>query len=203
MAHYIGPKARINRRLGVDVYDSSGASRAARLRPFKPGMHPWRRRKLTPYGQALMEKQALRHYYGLSERQLRRFFQRATSAAGDNGANLLAMCERRLDNVVWRAGFCKTRSQARQSVAHGHFRVNGKRCKAPSALIKADQEITVYEKDSLKAIYAARLEENDRQPADFLAVQRDELTAKILRLPDREDSTLPIDINQVVEFLSR
>lgn len=203
MAHYIGPKARINRRLGVDVYDSSGASRAARLRPFKPGMHPWRRRKLTPYGQALMEKQALRHYYGLSERQLRRFFQRATAASGDNGANLLAMCERRLDNVVWRAGFCKTRSQARQSVAHGHFRVGGKRCKAPSALVKAEQEISVYEKASLKVIYAARLEENDRQPADFLAVQRDTLTAKILRLPDREDSTLPVDINQVVELLSR
>lgn len=203
MAHYIGPKARINRRLGVDVYDSSGATRAARLRPFKPGMHPWRRRKLTPYGQALLEKQALRHYYGLNERQLRRFFQRATSMPGNNGANLLAMCERRLDNVVWRAGFCKTRAQARQSVAHGHFRINGKRCKAPSALVRAEQVITVYEKESLKAIYAARLEENDRQPADFLAVQRDELSAKVLRLPDREDSTLPVDINQVVEFLSR
>lgn len=203
MAHYTGPKARINRRLGVDVYDSSGASRAARLRPFKPGMHPWRRRKLTPYGQALLEKQALRHYYGLSERQLRRFFGRATSMSGDNGANLLALCERRLDNVVWRAGFCRTRAQARQSVAHGHFRVNGKRYKAASAFIKPEDVITVSDKEKLRVIYAARIEENDRESADFLAVQKDELIATVLRLPDREDSTLPVDINQVVEFLSR
>lgn len=203
MAHYTGPKARINRRLGVDVYDSSGATKAARLRPFKPGMHPWRRRKLTPYGQALIEKQALRHYYGLNERQLRRFFDRAKHMSGDNGANLLGLCERRLDNVVWRAGLCRTRSQARQSVAHGHFTLNGKRIKAASALVKAEDEIVVRPKDSLKAIYTKRIEENDRQIADFLAVQNDELTIKVLRLPDREDSALPVDINQVVEFLSR
>lgn len=203
MAHYTGPKARINRRLGVDVYDSSGASRAARLRPFKPGMHPWRRRKLTPYGQALMEKQALRHYYGLNERQLRRFFDRAKGMSGDNGANLLALCERRIDNIVWRAGFCKTRAQARQSVAHGHFRVNGKRYKAPSAMIKAEDVITILDKEKLRAIYTGRLEESDRESADFLAIAKDELTCTVLRLPDREDSTLPVDINQVVEFLSR
>jgi small subunit ribosomal protein S4 len=203
MAHYTGPKARINRRLGVDVYDSSGAMKAARLRPFKPGMHPWRRRKLTPYGQALIEKQALRHYYGFSERQLRRFFEKAKNMSGDNGANLLALCERRLDNIVWRAGLCHTRSQARQSVAHGHFLVNGKRYKAASAVLRAEDVVTVRDRPNLKAIYAARVETNDRNTADFLAVQGDELTVTVLRLPDREDSALPVDINQVVELLSR
>ncbi len=203
MAHYIGPKARINRRLGVDVYDSSGASRAARLRPFKPGMHPWRRRKLTPYGQALIEKQALRHYYGMNERQLRRFFNKAKGMPGNNGANLLALCERRLDNIIWRAGFCNTRSQARQAVAHGHFLINGKRCKAPSAMLRAEDEVVVRDRENLKKIYAERIEANDRAVADFLAVQTDELKFKVLRLPDREDSTLPVDINQVVEFLTR
>ncbi|MGE0712713.1 MAG: 30S ribosomal protein S4 [Planctomycetota bacterium] len=203
MAHYTGPKARINRRLGVDVYDSNGATKAARLRPFKPGMHPWRRRKLTPFGQALIEKQALRHYYGLSERQLRRFFDRAKHMPGDNGANLLGLCERRLDNVVWRAGFCRTRSQARQSVAHGHFLVNGKRCKSPSALVRAEDIVTVRDREQLKGIYTKRIEENDRQVADFIAVQKDELSLKVLRNPDREDSALPVDINQVVELLTR
>ncbi|MEZ6187372.1 MAG: 30S ribosomal protein S4 [Planctomycetota bacterium] len=203
MAHYTGPKARINRRLGIDVYDSSGAVRASRRRPFKPGMHPWRRRKLTPYGLALMEKQTVRHYYGLSEKQLRRFFAKSSRKKGNKGENLLLMCERRMDNVLWRAGFAKTRAQARQAVAHGHFMVNGVRCKVPSRIVRAEDVIAVRGRDNLKTHYTKLLEEIDRDIAEFLAIDKDALTIKITRLPVADEISLPVDINQVVEFLSR
>lgn len=112
MARYTGPKARINRRLSMLVYENAGAEKAAGRRETPPGMHP-RGRRTSNYGTALAEKQKIKHYYGLGERQLRRYFDRATAAKGNTAENLLLTCERRLDNVVRRAGFTKTRPQAR------------------------------------------------------------------------------------------
>ena len=115
MARYTGPKARVNRRLGTLIYETAGASRALDRRSTPPGMHT-RGRRPSNYGAALQEKQKIKHYYGLGERQLRRYFDNVSRKTGNTGELLLLMCERRLDNVVRRAGFTKTRPQARQGI---------------------------------------------------------------------------------------
>ncbi|HND53495.1 MAG TPA: 30S ribosomal protein S4, partial [Pirellulaceae bacterium] len=124
MSRYTRPKARVNRRLGSLIYESNGARRASERRENPPGMHG-RAKRPSNYGLALMEKQKIKHYYGLGERQLRRIFDLASRAKGNTGETLLILCERRLDNVVRRAGFTRTRPQARQGIVHGHFQVNG------------------------------------------------------------------------------
>lgn len=203
MGHYIGPKARINRRLGIEVYDSSGALRASHRRYYAPGMHAQRRRRPTDYGRALFEKQKICHYYGLRARQLKRFFHLAKKSPGNTGETLLLLCERRLDNVVWKAGLAKTRAQARQAVSHGHFLVNGRRTDIPSYLVEMEDMIQVHKRESLQKVYASRVEEVDRPQSGFLAMDPKELVIKVVRLPDNEDVGLPVNVNQVVEFLNR
>ena len=203
MAHYVGPKARINRRLSTEIYDSSGAIRASHRRIFPPGQQSQRRRRASDYGRALLEKQKIRHYYGLSQRQLKRFFGLAKKIAGNTGDNLLLLCERRLDNVIWKAAFSRTRAQARQAVSHGHFIVNGKRTDVPSYLVKPDDVIQVRKRDNLQTIYKGTTEEVDRPTGAFLAADPKDLQIKIIRLPDKDDVGLPVNINQVVELLSR
>ena len=125
MARYTGPKARVNRRFGAQLFESAGAVRAYEKRSEQPpGMHP-KSRRTSNYGTALSEKQKIKYYYGLGERQLRRYFADAVRKKGNTGETLLLICERRLDNVVRRVGFSKTRPQARQGIVHGHFKVNG------------------------------------------------------------------------------
>ena len=203
MGHYTGPKARINRRLGLDVYDSSGAVRASHRRPQPPGKQPTRRRRPTDYARALMEKQKIRHYYGLSQKQLLRFFALAKKEGGNKGEQLLKLCERRLDNLVWKSGYARTRAQARQSVAHGHFLVNGKRMDVPSYIVCEGDTIQVRPRDNLQKNYKELREGLDRPDASFLAVEDKDLLFKVVRLPDKDDIGLPVNINQVVEFLSR
>lgn len=203
MAHYIGPKARINRRLGEQIYDSKGAERAANRRYSPPGQPSQRRRRVSDYGRALIEKQKVRHYYGMSQKQLKRFFGIAKRMKGNSGENLLILCERRLDNIVWKSGLARTRAQARQTVSHGHLLVNGRRTDVPSYLVRPDDVIEVRKKGSLQKIYTQLAEENDRPGGGFLAFEPKDLKVKILRHPDAEDVGLPVNINQVVEFLAR
>ena len=203
MSHYVGPKARVNRRLGTEIYDSSGTLRASRRRIFPPGQHAQRRRRPSDYGRALMEKQKICHYYGLNRRQLKRFYQTAKKMPGNTGDNLLILCERRLDSIVWKAGLARTRSQARQTVAHGHLLVNGKRTSVPSYIVSPDDVIQVRKRDNLQKLYTARVEEIDRPQPGFLAVEKKDLVIKMVRVPDLEDVGLPVNVAQVVEFLSR
>lgn len=203
MGHYTGPKARINRRLGLDIYDSAGALRATHRRPHPPGKQPIRRRRPTDYAKALMEKQKIRHYYGLSQTQLERFFKVAKKQGGNKGENLLLLCERRLDNVVRRSGLTITRAQARQAVAHGHFMVNGRKTDIPSYICKDGDAIQVRPRENLQKIYSKRLESSDPPICTFIAVEPAELLVKVVSAPATDDIGLPVNINQVVEFLSR
>lgn len=203
MGHYVGPKARINRRLGLEIYDSNGALRASHRRAMPPGMQPQRRRRPSDYARALMEKQKIRHYYGLSQRQLNRFFEIAKKTKGNTGANLLLLCERRLDNVVWRAGLVRTRAQARQTVAHGHLTVNGRKTDVPSFLVSIGDTIQVRPRENLQKLYKGLVEEISRPEAGYLAIEPGQLLAKVARLPDSDDVGLPVNINLVVEMLSR
>ncbi len=202
MARYTGPKARVNRRLSMLVYESAGAVRALERRDTPPGMHP-RGRRTSNYGTALTEKQKIKHYYGLGERQLRRYFEAAKSAKGNTAQSLLLMCERRLDNVVRRAGFTKTRPQARQGIVHGHFRVNGIKVDKPGYILRAGDVVEIRGRENLKNLYRGVIANNSPQPLDWLSFDSEGLKATILSQPTATDISIPVDGNIVVEFLSR
>lgn len=202
MARYTGPKARVNRRLGSMVYESAGAVRAMGRRESPPGMHT-RGRRPSNYGLALAQKQRIKHYYGIGERQLRRFFDNVTRKKGDTGELLLTLCERRLDNVIRRSGFTKTRPQARQGIAHGHFQVNGRKVTKPSYLLRAGDVITVRPRENLLNLYRQLSDESQGESLDWVTFDSETLRATLQGLPGPGDISLPVDVNVVIEFLSR
>lgn len=203
MARYHGPKARINRRLGFQVYESHGAIKAMERRDNPPGMHT-RPRRPSNYGLALREKQKIKHYYGLGERQLRRFFESVRHKKGNTGQQMMQLLERRLDNVIRRAGFVKTRPQARQGIVHGHFRVNGVKVTKPSYLLRPGDVITVKTKEPLENLYRSVIATSDSgQSVDWLGVDVEGLRINVSGLPGPSDISLPVDVNIVVEFMSR
>ncbi len=202
MGRYVGPKGRINRRLGMLVYENAGAGRAFERRDQPPGMHT-RGRRPSNYGLALMEKQKIKHYYGLGERQLRRYFGKAGRTKGNTGELLLMTIERRLDNVVRRAGFVKTRPQARQGIVHGHFQINGTTVNKPSFMLRQGDVITVRAKKNLQEVYRSMAEEFTGEPLDWVSFDKETLRATVQSLPGPSDISLPVDVNTVVEFLSR
>lgn len=205
MSRYSGPKARVNRRLGVLIYESSGASRAYERRQSQPpGMHT-RAKRPSNYGVALYEKQKIKHYYGMGERQLRRFFDKASATKGNTGENLLLLCERRLDNVIRRVGLSKTRPQARQAIVHGHFRVNGVKVNKPSILVRPGDVITIRNKEKIQNLYKEFMAtaSNSTTGLDWVGFDTENLTITVQGLPGPGDISLPCDVNIVVEFMSR
>ena len=202
MARYTGAKARINRRLGTVIYESAGAIRAAERRENPPGMH-LRRRRPSNYGMALMEKAKIKHYYGIGERQLRRYFSKAGSQKGNTGESLLLICENRLDNVVRRIGMSKTRPQARQGIAHGHFRVNGVKVTSPSYQLRPGDVITVREKEGIRNLYRGCIAESGAEGTEWVSFDSESLLATVQGKPSPSDISLPVDVNMVVEFMSR
>jgi small subunit ribosomal protein S4 len=184
------------------VYESAGAVRAMERRDFPPGMHVSRRRP-SNYAIALMEKQKIKHYYGLGERQLRRYFNRAKQLKGNTGQQLLMICERRLDNTVRRAGFTKTRPQARQGIVHDHFQVNGITVNKPSYMLRPGDVITIRPKKSLQTMYRSLAEEVSSDAPEWVAFDPETLRATVQGVPGPTDISLPVDGNIVVEFLSR
>lgn len=202
MSRYTRPKARVNRRLGSLIYESNGARRASERRENPPGMHG-RAKRPSNYGLALMEKQKIKHYYGLGERQLRRIFDLASRAKGNTGETLLILCERRLDNVVRRAGFTRTRPQARQGIVHGHFQVNGVKVTKPSYVLRPGDVITVRPRQNLLDFYRGMSAENSTEPMDWVTFDAETLRATVAGNPGPSDVSLPVDANIVVEFLSR
>ncbi len=204
MARYSGPKGRINRRLQTLIYESAGAVKALEKRGNQPpGMHT-RFRRPSNYGTALMEKQKIKHYYGLGERQLRRYFDKATAQKGNTGENLLTMCENRLDNVIRRVGFCKTRPQARQGVAHGHFQVNGIKVDKPSYQLRPGDVVSLRPRANVLKMYQAIREQGvDGEGTEWVSFDNEKLVATVQGKPSGSDISLPVDANTVVEFLSR
>ncbi|MFT3881133.1 MAG: 30S ribosomal protein S4 [Gemmatales bacterium] len=202
MGRYTGPQGKINRRLGMVVFAKKGAVRAFERRPAAPGMHAVRG-KLSNYGHALREKQKIKYFYGMWERQLRRFFEMAARKPGDTGKELLVYCERRLDNAICSAGVTLTRPQARQGVSHGHFYVNGRRVNIPSYLVKVGDVISVKPQPPLEELYRAIASSHSVQPPSWLEVNQTKQTITILRLPGSDEAQLQVDMQAVIEFLSR
>jgi small subunit ribosomal protein S4 len=169
-----------------------------------PGMHPWRRGRGSEYGHRLREKQKLKRYYGVRERQFRKYFSMAERTRGNTGDALLVILERRLDNVVYKLGFAESRPAARQTVAHGHIYVNGRRCNIASYLVRTGDVISVKPSEKSKNLIRTRLEElGDPHLQSWLSLDMPKLQANISAMPTGEDVMLPIEIQLILEICSR
>lgn len=202
MARYTGPRVRISRRLGVPIF---GSSKYLERRPYPPGVHgPKSRRKNSDYAVGLIEKQKLRYFYGLQERQFRNVYERALRMRGVTGEKMLQILETRLDNIVYHSGLGLTRPGARQLVSHGHVRVNGRKVNVPSFAVKVGDVVDI--RDHAKSKTAARksLEGSTaRTIPDWIAVDRENLKSTLLRVPTRDEINPIANEQAVVEFYSR
>lgn len=202
MSRYTGPTTRISRRFGQPIF---GANKSFEKKPYPPGVHgPRLRRKLSDYAIGLNEKQKLRFTYGLSEKQFRRAFAQAKGERGVTGDRFLQLLETRLDNVVYRLGFAKSRQAARQFVNHGHIRVNGHKVDIASFTVKAGDEIEVRGSTSSRQLATRNLDETRlRVVPGWMSLQEDALRATINRLPNRDEIDPGVNEQLVVEFYSR
>ncbi|GGE19743.1 30S ribosomal protein S4 [Marinithermofilum abyssi] len=199
MARYTGPRWKLSRRLGISL---SGTGKELK-RPYAPGQHgPNQRRKLSEYGLQLQEKQKLRFMYGLNEKQFRSLFERAGKMKGVHGENFMKLLESRLDNLVYRLGFARTRAQARQLVVHGHITVNGKKLDRPSYLVQVGDVIGLREKSRNLTVVKEALEERSYLP-EYLSFDENKLEGTYTRLPERDELPAEINERQIVEFYSR
>jgi len=177
---------------------------ALERRDTPPGMHNFRRGKLTDHAEHLREKQKVKRYYGVLERQFRRYFAKASAAKGNTGDNLLALLERRLDNVVHRLGLGLSRAQARQMVSHGHILINDKRCDVASYLVRLGDVISVNSREKSIAKAKAILDESKSEAPDYLiTLDGDKIGGQVVRMPEATDVLLPIQTQLIVEFCSR
>jgi len=213
MARYTGPVCKLCRREGEKLFLKgtrcfSPKCPFERKRGYPPGEHGWvarfRRRRQSDYAHQLREKQKAKRIYGLLERQMRRFYGKAEQRSGVTGENLLALLERRLDNVVYRMGFADSRAQARQLVTHGHFSVNGRRLKSPSYLVKPGDIISVREASRKRTYFKNRAQEmDDGAVGDWLTLDPQTMSGRMLREPSREDIETVLNEQLIVEYYSR
>lgn len=173
-------------------------------RPYPPGEHGRARRRILGYGIQLREKQKLKRYYGMTERQFRIFFQRAERKRGITGENLLTMLERRLDNVVFLIGFSHSKAHARQLITHGHYQVNDRKVNIPSFVVDKGDVVAFREKSTKNEELKALVESNKNKTVPgWIEVDVEKMEAKILSFPTREDITLPVEEHLVVELFSK
>jgi len=205
MARFTGPKAKICRKFGENIFGTAKYDRILNKRKFPPGQHGrTQRRKLSDYGVHLKEKQKLRYTYCLLEKQFRNYFYKAAKMTGVTGDLLLQILERRLDNVVYRLGFAVTRMQARQFVNHGHVRVNGKKVDIPSFLVKAGDTIEIREKSrSIKAIKEAVERTETSSPFSWLSVDKENMRGQFLTIPAAAEIPVSVDTRLIVEYYSK
>jgi small subunit ribosomal protein S4 len=202
MARYTGPRVRISRRFGVPIF---GPSKYLERRDYGPGMHgPKSRRKHTDYGLALIEKQKMRYFYGLMEKQFRGVYEKALRRRGVTGEQMLQILETRLDNVVYHLGFGNTRAQARQMVCHGHVKVNGRKVNIPSYALKVSDVVEVKDTNASKQMATRCLESStSRQVPDWIMLDKTAIKGTIMRIPSRDEIKPIANEQTIVEFYSR
>ncbi len=206
MSRYTGPRARISRRLGTNIFGTRGEAAALEKRPYPPGMHGRTRRRgnnNTEYLFQLQEKQKARFSYGLTERQFRKVYTEASRRPGVTGENMLRLLELRLDNVVYRAGLGATRPQARQFVNHGHIKVNGKRVNIPSYRVRKGDVIEFKEKTRDNALVQWNKDVLDRTPPAWLDRADDGYSITVYSEPLREQIDVPLREQLIVELYSK
>lgn len=200
MARYTGPVWKKSRRLSFSILETG---EELKKRTYAPGQHgPTKRIKLSGYGTQLREKQRVRNMYGLNEKQFANLFHKASKMDGMAGVNFLVLLESRLDNLVYRMGFARTRKAARQLVNHGHIEVDGKKLDIPSAEIKPGQVISVKENARNFAVINEALESNITTPA-FVEVDKENKKGTFVRLPERNELNQEINESLIVEYYNR
>mgnify|MGYP003956618473 FL=1 len=202
MARYTGPRVRLSRRFNTPLF---GSSKYLERKRYPPGVHGQnRRRKATDYGLALAEKQKMRFYYGLMEKQFRGVYQKAIRRRGVTGEIMLQILETRLDSVVYNLGFGYTRAQARQMVTHGHILVNGKRARTPSIALNEGDTVEIKMVEKSRHLADKNLEySTSRTVPEWLALDKSDYKGAVNRLPTREDIEPVANEQTIVEFYSR
>jgi len=205
MSRYIGPKARVSRRLGTNLWGTRGETIALDRRPYPPGEHGRTRRRgnASEYLIQLQEKQKARFSYGLSERQFRNLYEEANRRPGVTGENMLRYLELRLDNVVYRAGWAATRPQARQFVGHGHVNVNGRRVDIPSFRLRKGDIVQLRPKARELIIVRHNVDVLDRTPPAWLETGEGGNQVTVRELPLREQIDVPVREQLIVELYSK
>ena len=206
MARYTGPKCKLARREGTDLFLKSGVrSLDSKCKAENiPGQHGARRSRLSDYGVQLREKQKVRRIYGVLEKQFRNYYKEAARLKGATGENLLQLLERRLDNVVYRMGFGATRSESRQLVAHKAILINGKGVNIASYLVKPEDVVSVREKSKKQARIIAALELSQQREAPvWIEIDDKKMEGTFKSLPDRSDLPSEINENLIVELYSK
>ena len=200
MARYTGPVYKKSRRLGFSTLETG---KELAKKPYAPGQHGQdRRRKLSEYGIQLQEKQKVRSMYGLNEKQFRRVFEKASKMDGKAGENLLVLLESRLDNMLYRMGFARTRRGARQIVNHGHILVNDRKVNIPSYVLKIGDIISVKENSLQHPAIIDAMEVITSKPA-WIEIDKKKMTGKYLRHPERNELNSEINEQLIVEFYNR
>ena len=208
MARYTGPACKLCRREGKKLFlkgDRCYTGKCAlERRSYAPGQHGQNRKKVSEYGLQLRAKQSARRYYGVSESQFHKYFLMAERKEGVTGTILLQLCESRLDNIVYEAGFASSRSQARQLVNHAHFTVNGHKVDIPSYLVSAGDVVAVKETSKTTDEFKNLVESNGSRPVpQWMEADKDAMQVKILRAPEREEIVTPVEEHLIVEFYSK
>lgn len=208
MARYTGPVCRLCRREGVKLFlkgDRCYSDKCAiEKRNYPPGQHGQRRSKQSEYGLQLREKQKARRIYGVLEGQFRTYFAEAERQKGVAGENLLFLLEGRFDNIVYRLGFADSRAQARQFVRHNHFTLNGRKANIPSMQLKVGDVVQLKEKSKDSAIIKAIVDNlGTKTPPAWLELDVDNLSAKVVNAPTKEDINIPVEEQMIVELYSK
>lgn len=208
MARYTGPACKLCRREGKKLFlkgDRCYTGKCAlERRSYAPGQHGQNRKKTSEYGLQLRAKQSARRYYGVSEGQFHKYFLMAERKEGVTGTNLLQLCESRLDNIVYTAGFASSRAQARQLVNHAHFTVNGSKVDIPSYLVKVGDVIAVKDASKSTDEFKTLVESNaSRTVPKWIDVDSAAMTAKVVAVPEREEIATPVEEHLIVEFYSK
>ena len=208
MARYTGPSCKLCRREGTKLFLKGERCTSGKCafdhRSTAPGQHGAARKKVEEYGKQLREKQKARRYYGVLEGQFKHYYELAEKMDGITGTNLLILLERRLDNVVYRMGMAASRKEARQLVLHAHFTLNGKKVTIPSISVKAGDVIAVKESSRDNAKIKSLLEGvASKLNPKWLEVNRENISAKVIALPSREDIDFPFEEQLIVELYSK
>jgi small subunit ribosomal protein S4 len=205
MARYTGPRARVSRRLGTNVWGTKGENKVLEKRPYPPGEHGRTRRRgnVSEYLLQLQEKQKARFTYGLSERQFRRVYDEASRRGGVTGLNMLRYLELRLDNVAYRAGWAATRPQARQLVTHGHVNVNGRRVNIPSYRLRKGDTVELRDKTRGLVMIRWNMDVLDRSTPPWLDREDEGHRVVVRDLPLREHIDTPVREQMIVELYSK
>lgn len=207
MGRYTGPTDRLSRREGINLMLKGARSmngKSERRLTVPPGVHNWRRGRLSDYGQRLREKQKVKRYYGVRDKQFMNYFQKAERTKGATGAVLLSLLERRLDNVIYKLGMAASRPSARQTIVHGHIYINGRRCNIPSYQVSVGDKVSIKPSDKSQKLIRTRLEElGEPRLQNWLTLDMSQLIGEVVALPTRDDVMIPVEEQLIIEFCSR